>query len=615
MKLVCFIFSFFFFSTLYAQNPLDTIDKDYPFEDLFPEDLYDLKKVHQCDFIVLDGDKHYTLKFKPSDYAEACFKHKNLAELTIDQFRNIFDKNYKRLSKPELIEDPKIGSEIEYPEDKEKTLTKKMIRLKQRKFNTLYQKFFLPATRHLEALTPKYIRNFFIALVSGANSGARDGAMTLSVTKDPFFTVAAILFSPFMNGINFFLKESPEKKAYLTALNDARSKVVNVLSKLKNEKVLPLEKKYLSQQHKYTAHNRKIIEETLLAVRNDFKIRRDKTNLVFAQELLSLPIDIKNIPQINALDMNLRLKGGEHFGWYSGEIQQDLLFLLNKIARASQTKEGLVIVLHGPPSTGKSAAARLLAKAAGLQSYLIDINSPQDYSQNALYGTDGHRAMQGHYVRAFLGLEEDDSDTDDDDADEENDEQEQAKKLYINLALILDDPDRAAQQDDNGQITDRNGFIGSMMSFTDPHKKIFSAKYYNNFSLRIEPVIKIITTNVDMGRFEDVPQFAALRSRFRDNIIYFPLSENPDEQKNTIREYLNDALFNNSLACRSTSPQQREVLRRDIADFIVENYNIADVRIMQDRAGNLLNVPRGNNNQGWINYAQRRRWREAAPGN
>ena len=300
-------------------------------------------------------------------------------------------------------------------------------------------------------------------------------------------------------------KYQRDPQAIINKMAELKEKREELLAGLECEPIAELESAYVIKKRYMTDSGLQTeIERSLIQARvADYYFQLNAPTIGYA---LGLPFGPK--PLLDSKDLSKsksalikRFEKDSSFSIYTKNIKGKLLEIVSEVANNSITstsKSSLRVVEHflGTGSTGKSTAAKEIARFLGLPYFEKMITSPEtEINMTNISGSS--RSFQGSANLGWLA---------------EALLQRVDKKSYQNGFLILDDFPVNTQ---NGQ--------NLLLSVTDPEKKTFFNDYFQA-DLNISRLNIIITSNEDFASLTpekaNNPTFNALRSRF--DTITFP---------------------------------------------------------------------------------------------
>lgn len=621
MKKIILLLPLLFALNLKA-DPIQDVDRNFPFKALFDRDLYDFTKVNEYDRDPLQPNQVVHIGADLNETAEqkiARLKQRKKNQLNkkiilpITQYLvTLNKKSLKSYAQKGLLG---VGSSLgagywfaEKGGEKAAEETAKVVANNADELATAATKAIVDNANaageatSLGGKVAQVIAENVDDVAGAAATGSGGGAAAANSASGGFnwgafgLTVAANV------GVNVLvemLNEGPERQK----TTEGNLLINSLRQKMATEEVQALEEDYIKRYSEYDQEWRQAIEKALLATRKEQGAMNNTDRIELARELLQFPTRTKLLPPTYTLgddDFAQKTKAfvtqafepndkPENLSYYKGAVRKKLENVLSDVCKCSKVaasngdgQRRKSYVFYGIPGTGKSVAAKLIAEATQLPVYHLDIANREDFSSAALYGSDNIlNRSKGHLPQAFLKTNE-------------------AGERSNNIIVILDDVDRAFPKDPaTGRILDQDGLLKKLLELFDKNKKDFTAGCYG-VKRDMRDVIFIATTNTDFDAAEHGTMFNALKSRAR--VIRFE-PPGADEKKDRIKNYLTDDMFEDSLAF-SDEQDQWDTIRQAIANFIIDHYDTEDNREMERRAEDLLNEPQDE----WENVAENSGW-------
>jgi ATP-dependent Lon protease len=291
-------------------------------------------------------------------------------------------------------------------------------------------------------------------------------------------------------------------------------------------------------------------------------------------------------------------KGPYRLNHYQGQIKDQLMDIVTTICEHSQNskrnketkeeKDKLPTrsswIFYGKSGRCKTGAVRAIAASLGLPCYELKVNSAKDLDTQVLFGC---RLIKGTLSQAFL-------------------EKAADQEPYKNVIILIDDADAYLKKDPvTGALKNPEELRSILQTLLEKGTDHINDKFYGlNFDL--SNVHFFITTNSDFTEGANKEQLAAINSRAET--IHFP-DPTYDEKRKDIESIITDTRLK---ASRKYYNQQNlwDDLRGHIVDFILDHYDVYDIRKIEERITALLNVWEEDfqNFPAWEKLAERKGW-------
>ncbi|MDP3532538.1 MAG: AAA family ATPase [Alphaproteobacteria bacterium] len=501
----------------------------------------------------------------------------------------------------------------EFYKKKEEIVEKKLIKPMDEYIKKLSKKTWKEIATKIASKAFKYT-------LAGASPALTAGYLTAEENKKTFNYKACILTLAAATAGQLateFLNEDPNRILKINAdiLKD------KLHSLIKNESIKEYEELYIEKYHLYNDPCRKAaIEFALHNCRQKISERRSKIiNERDLNDMLHFALDVKLLPPnlisetlnleiyyqpetetyVNDLFTNLEHNKGPYLlNHYQGQIKYQLMDIVTTICEHSQNykrnketkeeKDKLPTrsswIFYGKSGRCKTGAVRAIAASLGLPCYELKVNSTKDLDTQVLFG---FHAKNGTLSQAFL-------------------EKATDKKPYKNVIILIDDVDAFLEKNPvTGALINPQALRSILQTLLEKGTDHIKDEFYKlNFDL--SNVHFFITTNSDFTIGANKEQLAAINSRAET--IHFP-DPTYDEKRKDIESIITDTRLK---ASRKYYNQQNlwNDLRGHIADFILDHYDVDDIRKIEERITALLNIWEEDfqNFPAWEALAQRKGW-------
>ncbi len=304
----------------------------------------------------------------------------------------------------------------------------------------------------------------------------------------------------------------------ISEIRELREEMRKSVEGLKHEPMIDLEHKYIMRKREIKKHNPSLAQEI---ERSFIQARADdyffQLNIPSISCALGLPFQPKLLlDRDNILESRnqwiKKFREDQSFSIYSHDIKEHLLNIICQIINnsiSSSHTSSLRVVEHwcGLGSTGKSTAAKLVARFLGLPYFEERITDPSEIRTTSMQGTP--RSIQGTFEVGWL-------------VEALLQKTEEGNATYNNGLLILDDfPVNSPEAQ------------SVLLTMTDPERReVFNHKF--QVPIDISRLNIFIISNEELRPTSEAQNltFGALRTRFRS--ITFP--EFDEEQKKSLAE-------------------------------------------------------------------------------
>ena len=242
-------------------------------------------------------------------------------------------------------------------------------------------------------------------------------------------------------------------------------------------------------------------------------------------------------------------------------------------------------IFYGKSGRCKTGAVRAIAESLGLPCYELKINSAKDLETSTLFGSS---TTKGTLSQAFLKKVPD-------------------QEALVNVIILIDDVDAFLEKDPiTGALKNPESLRSILESLLENVTNPFKDEFYK-LKLHSSKAHFFITTNSDFTEGANPEQLAAINSCAET--IHFP-DPTYDEKRNDINSTITDTRIIASRKYYKLKQESWNDLRGHIADFILDHYDVDDIRKIEERITALLNVWEDDfqNFPAWEALAKRKGW-------